>query len=73
MCSTYFLVCQVFIVYFFDKMGLSIKTIFESTKKLSNLTNKQNRPLQFLLPYFKKLVDNDSSTSIIVTIHQKRG
>ena len=42
-------------------MELSIKAIFESTKKLSNLTNKQNRPLQFLLPCFKKLIDNNYS------------
>lgn len=31
-------------------IAVIIKTIFESTKKLSNLTSKQNRPLQFLLP-----------------------
>lgn len=60
-------------LFFIDKIGLSIKPIYKSTKKLSNLTNKQNRPLQFLLPCFKKLVDNNYSTSIIVTIHQKRG
>ena len=60
-------------LFFIDKIGLSIKPIYKSIKKLSNLNNKQNRPLQFLLPCFKKLVDNNYSTSIIVTIHQKRG
>ena len=54
-------------------MGLSIKAIYKSIKKIIQLTQSANQPLQFLLPCFKKLVDNDSSMSIIVTIHQKRG
>jgi len=57
------------------KMGLSIyKTDLQIDKKqLSNFSCQSNRPLQFLLPCLKKLVDNNYSTSIIVTIHQKRG
>lgn len=50
-------------------MSASFLMIFESTKKLSNLTSHENRLLQFLLPCFYKMVDIDSYMSIIVTIH----
>lgn len=50
-------------------MSASFLMIFESTKKLPNLTSHENRLSQFLLPCFLKMVDIDSYMSIIVTIH----